>query len=38
VQGLAISPQDKERILWRNAARFFNLEGVGATKSAALET
>jgi len=28
VAGLAISPQDKERILWRNAARFFNLEEV----------
>jgi len=37
VEGLAISPQDKERILWRNAARFFNLEGVKATESDGLE-
>jgi predicted TIM-barrel fold metal-dependent hydrolase len=26
VQDLAISADDKEKILWRNAARFFNLE------------
>lgn len=26
VEGLAISAADKENILWRNAARFFNLE------------
>ena len=27
VNGLAIAPADKEMILWRNAARFFNLSG-----------
>ena len=27
VDGLAISAADKEKILWRNAARFFNLDG-----------
>jgi predicted TIM-barrel fold metal-dependent hydrolase len=27
VNGLAIAPDDKEMILWRNAARFFNLPG-----------
>jgi predicted TIM-barrel fold metal-dependent hydrolase len=26
VQGLAISQSDKEKILWRNAAKFFNLD------------
>ena len=26
VDGLAISAADKEKILWRNAARFFNLD------------
>jgi predicted TIM-barrel fold metal-dependent hydrolase len=26
VQGLALSAADKESILWRNAARFFNLD------------
>jgi predicted TIM-barrel fold metal-dependent hydrolase len=26
VNGLAIAPADKENILWRNAARFFNLD------------
>jgi len=26
VNGLAIPPADKEKILWRNAARFFNLD------------
>ena len=26
VNGLAIAPADKEKILWRNAARFFNLD------------
>jgi predicted TIM-barrel fold metal-dependent hydrolase len=26
VQGLALSASDKEKILWRNAARFFNLD------------
>ena len=29
VNALAISPADKEKILWRNAARFFNLEVAG---------
>jgi aminocarboxymuconate-semialdehyde decarboxylase len=29
VQALAISAADKEKILWRNAARFFNLEVAG---------
>jgi predicted TIM-barrel fold metal-dependent hydrolase len=26
VTGLAISDEDKEKILWRNAAHFFNLD------------
>ena len=26
VDGLAIPADDKEKILWRNAARFFNLD------------
>jgi aminocarboxymuconate-semialdehyde decarboxylase len=26
VEGLALSADDKEKILWRNAARFFNLD------------
>jgi predicted TIM-barrel fold metal-dependent hydrolase len=29
VNGLAISDADKEKILWRNAARFFNLDAAG---------
>jgi predicted TIM-barrel fold metal-dependent hydrolase len=28
VNGLAISPADKEKVLWRNAARFFDLDVV----------
>ncbi len=30
VQGLAIPAADKEKILWRNATRFFNLDGVSS--------
>ena len=29
VNTLGISPADKEKILWRNAAAFFNLEVAG---------
>jgi predicted TIM-barrel fold metal-dependent hydrolase len=29
VKELAISEADKEKILWRNAARFFNLDVAG---------
>ena len=28
VNGLAISAPDKDKILWRNAERFFNLNGI----------
>jgi predicted TIM-barrel fold metal-dependent hydrolase len=33
VNALEISEADKEKILWRNAARFFNLDGVPNTTS-----